>query len=145
MRRTSWERWHFLPASSVEPEVAAVALRLPRPRRAGVRVYERVRASVAPLCAALLVAARQVPPSTRYHPAGRQVPLLTRGEIQMACDMGQDASAPRGHLHFLKSGVLRGICTNSGVGSSFLVFSLLASNQDDYFRNHGFLIRVAGP
>ena len=57
----------------------------------------------------------------------------------------RDASAPRGHLHFLKSGVLRGICTNSGVGSSFLVFSLLASNQDDYFRNHGFLIRVAGP
>ena len=49
--------------SPIGPEVAAVALRLPRPRRAGVRPDVRVRASVAPLYAALLVAARRVPPS----------------------------------------------------------------------------------
>lgn len=45
--------------------VATVALRQSRPRRAGVRPNERVGASVAPLCTALPVAARGVPPSTR--------------------------------------------------------------------------------
>jgi len=49
----------------IGPSVAAVALRPPRPRRAGVRPDQRVRASVAPLYAAPPVAARRVPPSTR--------------------------------------------------------------------------------
>jgi len=68
--------------SPIGPVVAAVALRLPRPRRAGVRPDERVRASVAPLCAALLVAARRVPPSIRV-------------EIKFLVALGKDASAPR--------------------------------------------------
>jgi len=68
--------------SPIGPKVAAVALRLARPRRAGGRADERVRASVAPLYAALLVAARRVPPSIRV-------------EIQFLVTLGKNAGAPR--------------------------------------------------
>jgi len=66
------------PGFAVEPKVAVVALRLPRPRRAGVRAYERAQASVAPLYAALLVAARRVPPSTRVESRKSRGGPLTR-------------------------------------------------------------------